>query len=134
MAGRSDPEARLPQGGLGTAVNLKENATTSQVVIVHSSTSRRVALIYCGNYRHLSLSDRIESEKLLDSTYYKTMTAAQLGCHRSTISREFRHRPWSPERVHQTLSAQGNRFHDATQGERDESVQEINNRPRKALG
>ena len=34
-----------------------------------------------------SLSDRIEIEKLLDSGHSQTMIAAQLGCHRSTISR-----------------------------------------------
>jgi len=39
------------------------------------------------SYLHVILSDRIEIEKLLDSGYSQTMIAAQLGCHRSTISR-----------------------------------------------
>ena len=54
-------------------------------------------------YRHLAIQDRIEIEKLLDSGYSQTMIAAQLGCHRSTISREIRRRSWSPERVHANL-------------------------------
>ena len=39
------------------------------------------------SYLHVILSDRIEIEKLLDSGYSQTMIAAQVGCHRSTISR-----------------------------------------------
>ncbi len=55
------------------------------------------------NYRHLTLSDRIEIEKLLDSGHSQTMTAQKVGCHRSTISREIRRRSWSPERAHANL-------------------------------
>jgi len=55
------------------------------------------------NYRHLTLSDRIEIEKLLDSGHSQTIIAQRVGCHRSTISREVRRRCWSPERVHANL-------------------------------
>jgi len=50
VAGRSDPEAWLPQGGLATSLNLKGNATTSEVVIVSvsfrdmSATSQAAAI------------------------------------------------------------------------------------------
>lgn len=54
-------------------------------------------------YRHLDLPDRIEIEKLLDTGATQTMIAAQLGCHKSTVSREIRSRSWSPERDHANL-------------------------------
>lgn len=54
-------------------------------------------------YRHLDLPDRIEIEKLLDTGASQTMIAAQLGCHKSTVSREIRSRSWSPERDHANL-------------------------------
>ncbi|MSZ08167.1 MAG: helix-turn-helix domain-containing protein [Actinobacteria bacterium] len=54
-------------------------------------------------YRHLDLSERIEIEKLLDTGTIQTMIAAQLGCHKSTASREIRRRSWSPEGDHTNL-------------------------------
>lgn len=55
------------------------------------------------HYRHLTLDDRIEIEKLYDLKLSKAKIARRLGVHRSTISREIRRRSWQPEHDHANL-------------------------------
>lgn len=55
------------------------------------------------HYRHLSLNDRIEIEKLLDQHHTHAEIARRLGVHRSTINREVRRRSWQPEYDHANL-------------------------------
>lgn len=52
---------------------------------------------------HLSMQDRVEIEKLLESGVSKAQIARRLGCHRSTVSREIREVSWSPEASHANL-------------------------------
>lgn len=47
-------------------------------------------------YKHVSLSDRVEIEKLLDAGHSQAEIARRLGRHRSTISREISRRSWRP--------------------------------------
>lgn len=54
-------------------------------------------------YRHLSMQDRVEIEKLLDAGQSQAQIARVLGCHRSTVSREVRRGSWSPESSHANL-------------------------------
>lgn len=55
------------------------------------------------HYRHLTLSDRIEIEKLHDQKYSNAEIARRLGVHRSTIGREITRRSWQPEHDHANL-------------------------------
>lgn len=55
------------------------------------------------HYRHLTLDDRIEIEKLLDRGTSRAEIARRIGVHRSTITREIRRGSWKPERDHANL-------------------------------
>lgn len=55
------------------------------------------------HYRHLTLEDRIEVERLLDLKVHRAEIARRLGVHRSTITRELRRGSWQPERDHANL-------------------------------
>lgn len=55
------------------------------------------------HYRHLTLDDRIEIEKLLDHGHTHAEIARRVGVHRSTIGREVKKRSWQPERDHANL-------------------------------
>ncbi|MGK0740835.1 IS30 family transposase [Leucobacter sp. Z1108] len=55
------------------------------------------------HYRHLTLDDRIEIEKLIGHGHNRAEIARHLGVHRSTITREIRKRSWQPERDHGNL-------------------------------
>ena len=55
------------------------------------------------HYRHLTLEDRIEIERLLEKGDSLAGIARRLGVHRSTISRERRRGSWQPERDHANL-------------------------------
>lgn len=54
-------------------------------------------------YRHLTLEDRIEIERLLENGTSQAEIGRQLGVHRSTISRECRRGSWQPEHDHANL-------------------------------
>ena len=54
-------------------------------------------------YRHLTLEDRIEIEKLSDLGHTRAEIARRIGVHRSTISREIKRRSWQPEHDHTNL-------------------------------
>lgn len=54
-------------------------------------------------YRHLTLDDRIEIEKLHDRGVKNVEIARRLGVHRSTIGRELRRGSWQPEHDHANL-------------------------------
>lgn len=54
-------------------------------------------------YRHLTLDDRIEIEKLHDRGTSNAEIARQIGVHRSTIGRELSKRSWQPEHDHANL-------------------------------
>lgn len=55
------------------------------------------------HYRHLTLDDRIEIERLLDLGMSRAEIARRLGVHRSTITRELRRGSWQPEHDHANL-------------------------------
>lgn len=55
------------------------------------------------HYRHLTIDDRIEIDKLLERQLSQAAIARRLGVHRSTISRELRRGSWQPERDHANL-------------------------------
>lgn len=55
------------------------------------------------HYRHLTLEDRIEIEKLLEHGHSRAEIARRIGVHRSTIGREIRKRSWQPEQDHANL-------------------------------
>lgn len=55
------------------------------------------------HYRHLSLEDRIEIERLLQIDTPAAEIARRLGVHRSTISRELARGAWQPEHDHANL-------------------------------
>lgn len=55
------------------------------------------------HYRHLTLDDRIEIEKLSDRDYSNAEIARRIGVHRSTIGREITRRSWQPEHDHANL-------------------------------
>lgn len=55
------------------------------------------------HYRHLTIADRIEIEKLLERGCSQAEIARRIGVHRSTISRELRAGSWQPERDHANL-------------------------------
>lgn len=55
------------------------------------------------HYRHLTLDDRIEIERLLDLGMSRAEIARRLGAHRSTITRELRRGSWQPEHDHANL-------------------------------
>ncbi|WP_206476201.1 helix-turn-helix domain-containing protein [Microbacterium sp. KRD172] len=55
------------------------------------------------HYRHLTLEDRIEIERLLEKGTSLAEIARQIGVHRSTISRERRRGSWQPEHDHANL-------------------------------
>lgn len=48
------------------------------------------------HYRHLSLDDRIQNEKLHDQGSTQADIGRSLGVHRGTISRELRRGRWRP--------------------------------------
>lgn len=54
-------------------------------------------------YRHLTLNDRIEIEKLHDHGHPHAEIARRIGVHRSTIGREIKKRSWQPEHDHANL-------------------------------
>lgn len=54
-------------------------------------------------YRHLTLDDRIEIEKLYDQGHSHAEIARSIGVHRSTIGREIKKRSWQPEHDHANL-------------------------------
>ena len=54
-------------------------------------------------YRHLTLDDRVELERLVGQGLPHAAIARRLGVHRSTISRERRRGSWQPERDHANL-------------------------------
>lgn len=55
------------------------------------------------HYRHLTIDDRIEIEKLLERGLPQAEIARRVGVHRSTISREVRAGSWQPEADHANL-------------------------------
>lgn len=55
------------------------------------------------HYRHLTIDDRIEIERLLDRELTQAEIARRLGVHPATISRELRRGSWQPERDHVNL-------------------------------
>lgn len=55
------------------------------------------------HYRHLTLEDRIEIQRLLDLDHSRAEIARRLGVHRSTITRELRRGSWQPEHDHANL-------------------------------
>ena len=55
------------------------------------------------HYRHLTLEDRIEIEKLLERKVSRAEIARRLGVHRSTITREVQRGSWQPEHDHANL-------------------------------
>jgi IS30 family transposase len=55
------------------------------------------------HYRHLSLADRVEIEKLLEKGISKAQIARRIGVHPSTITREVRRGSWQPEHDHANL-------------------------------
>ena len=55
------------------------------------------------HYRHLTLDDRIEIERLTDLGISRAEIARRLGVHRSTITRELTRGAWQPERDHANL-------------------------------
>lgn len=55
------------------------------------------------HYRHLSLDDRIEIERLVDAGVSRAEIARRVGVHRSTITRELKRGSWQPEHDHANL-------------------------------
>jgi IS30 family transposase len=55
------------------------------------------------HYRHLTLDDRIEIQRLHDLGVAWAEIARRIGVHRSTITRELRRGSWQPERDHANL-------------------------------
>lgn len=55
------------------------------------------------HYRHLTIADRIEIQRLVDLDVPQAEIARRVGVHRSTISRELRRGSWQPERDHANL-------------------------------
>jgi IS30 family transposase len=55
------------------------------------------------HYRHLSLADRVEIEKLLEKEISRAQIARRIGVHPSTITREIRRGSWQPEHDHANL-------------------------------
>lgn len=55
------------------------------------------------HYRHLTLADRVEIEKLLDLGHTNAEIARRIGVNRSTIGREITRRSWQPEHDHANL-------------------------------
>lgn len=55
------------------------------------------------HYRHLTLEDRIEIQRLHDRGVARAEIARRLGVHRSTITRELRRGSWQPEHDHANL-------------------------------
>lgn len=54
-------------------------------------------------YRHLTLEDRVEIQRLLDRGVSQAEIARRLGVHRSTITRELKRGSWQPEHDHANL-------------------------------
>jgi IS30 family transposase len=54
-------------------------------------------------YRHLTLDDRIEIERLWNKGASRAEIARMIGVHRSTITRELRRGSWQPEQDHANL-------------------------------
>ena len=55
------------------------------------------------HYRHLTLTDRIEVERLLERGLTRAEIARRIGVHRSTITRELSRGSWQPEHDHANL-------------------------------
>lgn len=55
------------------------------------------------HYRHLTIEDRIEIQRLHDLNVPRAQIARRLGVHRSTITRELRRGSWQPEHDHANL-------------------------------
>lgn len=71
-------------------------------MVVHAIDLRGCTSL-TAHYRHLTLEDRIEFEKLLDQGVSRAEAARCLGVHRSTITREVRRGSWQPEHDHANL-------------------------------
>lgn len=54
-------------------------------------------------YRHLTIDDRVEIQRLNDGGVCRAEIARRVGAHRSTITRELRRGSWQPERDHANL-------------------------------